>query len=277
MIKLGIIVDQTITRSVLQAVSHLPDVDLKGIYFSGGAAVSDQFNVIYNPGELMDSSDTILVLGEKSLSPDMVRQLIRRSKRLFLHALPEASAADINEIIKLEREAGFSCRLFSPFFSCSQFEIFQQKSDSPELVQVRTCFHGAQKNWGTQIQQLMLGLCKKAQNHPKRLDVYSRPEPHALVNFRIEYENGTVNNITVSQDLSESVIEIAGNNGILIKHFEQGLFAYSDENGLLAAIRNFLSEKAPVNSEQLSFDDFGLIRPVFEELKERMRHNDLHV
>jgi hypothetical protein len=107
--------------------------------------------------------------------------------------------------------------------------------------------------------------------------VYSRPEPHALVNFRIEYENGTVNNITVSQDLSESVIEIAGNNGILIKHFEQGLFAYSDENGLLAAIRNFLSEKAPVNSEQLSFDDFGLIRPVFEELKERMRHNDLHV
>jgi hypothetical protein len=43
-----------------------------------------------------------------------------------------------------------------------------------------------------------------------------------------------------------------------------------DENGLLAAIRNFLSEKAPVNSEQLSFDDFGLIRPVFEVLKERI-------
>jgi predicted CopG family antitoxin len=163
MIKLGIIVDQTITRSVLQAVSHLPDVDLKGIYFSGGAAVSDQFNVIYNPGELMDSSDTILVLGEKSLSPDMVRQLIRRSKRLFLHALPEASAADINEIIKLEREAGFSCRLFSTFFSCSQFEIFQQKErDSPELVQVRTCFHGAQK-MGNPNSAADAWLCKKAQ------------------------------------------------------------------------------------------------------------------
>ena len=79
MIKLGIFGDQTTNHELLGQLNTIPDVTIAGIYFSGNADVPGGFPVLASPIGLMDVSDAILVLSDKSISNDLVKLILRKS------------------------------------------------------------------------------------------------------------------------------------------------------------------------------------------------------
>ena len=89
MLKLGIFGDQTSNPELMRLLKTMPQVTVTGVYFSGTIAVPEDFTEFLNPIELMDLSDAILILSDKSISSDLIRLIFRKSKHIYLRTIPQ--------------------------------------------------------------------------------------------------------------------------------------------------------------------------------------------
>ena len=127
MIKLGIFGDQTTNPELLEQLKRMPHISLAGVYFSGNASVPAGFTELLSPIGLMDLSDAILILNDKSISIDLLRLILRKSKHVYLKTIPNFSTNEIKDLIDLEKEAGIVTSIYNPFNFIPCFNPFTNK------------------------------------------------------------------------------------------------------------------------------------------------------
>lgn len=279
MIKLGIFGDQTSSPDLVARIGQIPGVAIEGVYFSGNVPVPEGFKEFFSPVELMRLSDAILVINEKSISSDLIRLILRKSKHIYLRAIPQLSLREIKELTDLEKEAGIVNYIYNPFDFIPYFDALKKK-DNPVLINLRTCFEGKTLSPGNEMLLLVTALHRMVQNNYKKTEVFGIKDAKGdlVINTRIEYEDSSVVNLIVTNEQSSGHCEIFRYSGKAKFEFSAPLYnAYPDAHNEYTSICNFIhviqQEGKPANS----FDNLQNGVRIVNEINEHLRFNDIRV
>ena len=278
MIKLGIFGDQTTNPALLEQLKKMAEVEVAGVYFSGNAIVPDGFEALSSPIGLMDISDAILILSDKSISNDLVRLILRKSKHVYLKTISNLHIREINELINLEKEAGIVTFIYNPFNFIPYLDPFINKYEKPFLINLRTCFEGEAIKASHEMLLLVTALNRAAQSNLKKIDVFGLNESGSrlIVNLRIEYENGCVINLTISQEKLPGYFEIFDQSGRTKFEFEAPLYIlYPHLNQEYTAIGNFIRLIKNKDKKTNSFDNLLNGVHIVHEIREHLRFNGI--
>ncbi|MBC8006110.1 MAG: hypothetical protein H7X84_11600 [Verrucomicrobia bacterium] len=259
-------------------IRNIPEVTVVGVYFSGDMTVPEGFKEFYSPVELMRTSDAILVMNDKSISSDLIRLILRKSKHIYLKAIPPFSLREIKELIDLEKEAGIVNYIYNPFDFIPPFDSLIKKHEKPVLINLRTSFEGSSLKPSNELLLLLTALNRVVQNNYKKTEVFGLNDAmgQLVVSMRVEYENSSVVNLTVTIEKSSGYCEIFSPSGRIKFDFDQPLYnAYPDINQEYIAICNFIKiihlQDKPVNS----FDNLLNGVRILDDIREHLRFNDI--
>ncbi len=278
MIKLGIFGDHTTNPELLAQLKMMPEVEIIGLYFSGNATDPDGFPVFSSPIGLMDVSDAILILSDKSISNDLVKLILRKSKHVYLKSVPSLHIREIKELIDLEKEAGIVTFIYNPFNYNPYFDPFSKKYEKPFLINLRTCFEGAVIKSSHEMLLLVTALNRLVQSNYKKLEVFGLQEANnqLVINLRIEYNNGCVINLTVSQEKIPGFCEIFQKSERIQFDIQTSLYVqYPHLNQEYAAISNFIRLIQNRDKKSNSFDSLLNGVQIVHEIKEHLRFNGI--
>ena len=262
----------------MMLVNSMPEVIVEGVYFSGTAPVPNGFREFYNPIELMDLADAILIMSDKSISSDLIKMIFRKSKHVYLKTIPNLDIREIKELIDLEKEAGIVNFIYNPFGFIPHFDPFINKYDSPLLINLRTSFEDTTIKPASELLLLITALNRVVQNNYKKTEVFGLKDPYGqlIVNIRVEYENSSVVNLTISKEKTGGYCEIFNAIGIIKFEFNQPLYiAYPHMNQEYTAICNFIQiidlHNKPVNTFVNLLDGVRIVK----EISEHLRFNEI--
>lgn len=278
MIKLGIFGDQTTNPELLDQLKMIPEVEIIGLYFSGNASVPDGFPVLSSPIGLMDVSDAILILSDRSISNDLIKLILRKSKHIYLKSVPSVHIREIKELIDLEKEAGIVTFIYNPFNYNPYFDPFTKKYEKPFLINLRTCFEGEVIKASHEMLLLITALNRLAQSSYKKLEVFGLQETNnqLVINLRIEYNNGCVVNLTVSQEKIPGFCEIFQKSERIQFDIQTSLYIeYPHLNQEYTAISNFIRLIQNRDKKANSFDSLLNGVQIVHEIKEHLRFNGI--
>lgn len=278
MIKLGIFGDQTTNHELLGQLNTIPEVEVAGLYFSGNVEVSDGFPVFSSPIGLMDISDAILILSDKSISNDLVKLILRKSKHIYLKSVPSVHIREIKELIDLEKEAGIVTFIYNPFNYNPYFDPFSNKYEKPFLINLRTCFEGEVIKASHEMLLLVTALNRLVQSNYKKLEVFGLLElnNNLVISLRIEYNNGCVINLTVSQEKISGFCEIFQKSKRIQFEIQTPLYIqYPHLNQEYRAISNFIRLIQNRDKKANSFDSLLNGVQIVHEIKEHLRFNGI--
>lgn len=274
MIKLGVFGDQTTDRAILSEIRSMTDVVITGVYFSGNVAVPEGFDEHASPEGLMDVSDALLMLGQKSISSDLIRLILRKSKHLFLETIPNLDVRDIKELADLEKEAGSSIVIYNPFNYLPWLDPLATSYEKPFLINLRTTFKSSLIKPAHELLLLVTAINRLTQSNYKKLDVFGLKgeEEQLIVNLRLEYDNGSVANMTVSQAHSEGHCEVFDQTGTVRYEFRKPLFTLHPQlDQEITAITDFIrniSSQIPKNHTVYStLNDLKILQEIREHLR----------
>ena len=278
MIKLGIFGDQTTNHELLGKLNTIPEVEVTGLYFSGNVEVSDGFPVFLSPIGLMDVSDAILILSDKSISNDLVKLILRKSKHVYLKSVPSLHIREIKELIDLEKEAGIVTFIYNPFNYNPYFDPFSNKYEKPFLINLRTCFEGEVIKASHEMLLLVTALNRLVQSNYKKLEVFGLHDSNnqLVISLRIEYNNGCVINLTVSQEKISGFCEIFQKSKRIQFEIKTPLYVqYPQLNQEYTAISNFIRLIQNGDKKANSFDSLLNGVQIVHEIKEHLRFNGI--
>jgi len=278
MIKLGIFGDQFTNSKLLEQLKTMPEVMISGVYFSGNTIVPKGYTELASPEGLMDVSDALLILSEKSVSSDLIRMILRKSKHLYLKSIPNLNVREIKELIGLEKEAGIITYIYNPFNYIPWLDLFKTKYEKPFLINLRTSFEGSTIKPAQEILLLITALNSLAQSNSKKIEVFGINESvnHLVVNLRIEYENGSVINLTISQEKLSGYCEIFEQSGRTKHEFETPLYVlYPQFNQEFTAISKFIHLVNVQDKKANVFDNLLNGLQIVHEIKEHLRFNEI--
>ena len=278
MIKLGIFGDQTTNHELLGQLNTIPEVEVAGLYFSGNAVVPDGFPMFSSPIGLMDVSDALLILSDKSISNDLVKLMLRKSKHIYLKSVPGLHIREIKELIDLEKEAGIVTFIYNPFNYNPYFDPFNNKYEKPFLINLRTCFEGEVIKASHEMLLLVTALNRLVQSNYKKLEVFGLQDSSSrlVINLRIEYNNGCVINLTVSQEKIPGSCEIFQTKERIQFEIQAPLYIqYPQLNQEYTAISNFIRLIQNGDKKANSFDSLLNGVQIVHEIKEHLRFNGI--
>ncbi len=278
MIKLGIFGDQTTNPKLLKQLKSLEGTEVAGVYFSGNTTAPEGFAELSSPTELMDTSDAILILSDKNISHDLIRLILRKSKHMYLRTIPNLNVREIKELIDLEKEAGITTSIYNPFSYIPHLNPFDNKYEKPLLINLRTSFEGSTIKPSHELLLLITSLNQVVQSNHKRCDIFGIKVSgtRLVVNLRIEYENGSIVNLTVSQSKIPGHCEIFDQTGRTEFEFHVPLYdLYPQLNQEYAVISDFIRLIRLQVKKSNSFDNLLNGVRIVQEVREYMRFNEI--
>jgi hypothetical protein len=278
MIKLGIFGDHTTNRKLLGQLKKRSEVGIAGLYFSGNIEMTDDFVVFSSPTELMDASDAILVLTDKSISNDLVKLILRKSKPFYLQSVPNLHIREIRELVDLEKEAGIVTSVYNPFTYVPFLSPYTNAYQKPFLISLRTCFNSTLAKPSLELLLLVASLNRLAQSNFKKLDVFGikNVSEQSVVNIRIEYENGSIANLTLAPDNKNGFCEIFQKSGITEIKLKHPLFDPSQQaDQKFDAILNFIRMIDTRDKKNNTFEGLMQSVQIVHEIKEHLRFNEI--
>lgn len=278
MIKLGVFGDQTTSQTIFSELKSMSDVVISGVHFTGNAQVSGDLPEVSSPERLMDISDALLILGQKSISSDLVRLILRKSKHLFLETIPNLHVRDIKELTDLEKEAGSTIVIYNPFHYLPWLDPEQTSYEKPFLLNFRTTFESSLIKPAHELLLLVTALNRITQSNYKKLDVFGMKEPGSqlVINLRLEYDNGCVVNITISQSPVEGLCEVFSQSGTFRYEFQKPVITlYPQLSQEITAIKDFIRN---VNYQglknQASYSTLNDLK-ILQEIREHLRFKEI--
>jgi hypothetical protein len=278
MIKLGIFGDQSTNLQLLEKIKIMPDAGIVGVNFSGNTEVPGSFPEFSGPVDLMDISDAILILTNKSISIELIKLMLRKSKHIYLSAIPNLNVKEIKELLDFEKEAGMVVYIYNRFNYLPFFDHPLNHLESPLLINLRTCFEGTLIKPSLELLLLISELNHLVKSNYKKLEIFALKESTSqlIVNLRIEYGNGCVINLTISQEKSSGCCEIFSKRGKSKIDFEAPLYtSYPQMNQELVAIDNYLGLIRNKDRRENSFENLMKGVLIMDEIREYLRFNGI--
>lgn len=279
MIKLGIFGDQTSNPELVERINQIEGVAVEGVYLSGNVSVPEGYKEFFSPVELMRLSDAVLVISEKSISSDLIKLILRKSKHIYLRAIPQLTLREIKELTDLEKEAGIVNYIYNPFDFIPFFDVLK-KRDSPILINLRTCFSGKILSPGNEMLLLVTALHRVVQNNYKKTEVFGLQDAKGqlVINTRIEYEDSSVVELTVTNEQCSGHCEIFHYSGRTKFEFDTPLYdAFPDIHKEYTSIGNFIDVIQQGVKPSNSFDYLQNGVRIVNEMNEHLRFNDIKV
>lgn len=279
MLKLGIFGDHTSNPELMRQLKTMPEVTVAGVYFSGNATFDGGSTEFFTPIELMEISDAILILSDKSISSDLIRMILRKSKHIYLKTIPNLNIREMKELIDLEKEAGIVNFIYNPFDFIPHFDPFLNKYEKPMLINLRTCFEGSMLKPANEMLLLVTAINGVIQSNYRKTDVVGIEdlEGQLVVNVRIEYENSSVANLTVSKEKTSGYCEILCTGGRSIFEFQSPLYlSYPNPNQEFTSINNFIRMIQVQNKQLNSFANLLNGVRIVNEISEHLRFNEIN-
>ena len=262
----------------MRQVKAMPEVIVAGVHFSGNAIVPDGFTEFYNPIELMEISDAILIMSDKSISSDLIRLILRKSKHMYLKTIPNLNIRELKELIDLEKEAGIVNYIFNPFDFIPHFDPIQNKYENPLLINIRTCFEGMFLKPANEMLLLVTAIGRIIQSNYKKTEVFGLKDQkeQLVINTRVEYENSSIVNLTVSNEKSSGYCEIFNSAGRTKFEFTTPLYdPYPNINQEYTAICNFIRIINLHDKQANSFDNLLNGVRIVDEISEHLRFSEI--
>jgi hypothetical protein len=278
MIKLGIFGDQTTSPELMNQLKTMAGTEVAGVYFSGNATVPDGFVELMSPIGLMDISDAILILSDKTISCELIRLILRKSKHMYLKTIPNLNIKEIKELIDLEKEAGIVTSIYNPFNYIPSFDPFSNKFEKPILINLRTCFEGISIKPSHEMLLLLTAMNRVFQSNYKKLEIFGIRESgtQIILNLRVEYENGCVFNLTISQEKVRGYCEIFDQSKRIRFEFEPSLYVlYPYLNQEYTAIGKYIRLIQAQDKKSNSFDNLLHGVQIVHEIREHLRFNEI--
>ena len=278
MLKLGIFGDQTSDQELMGQLKTMHEVTVAGVYFSGNVTVPNGFPEFFNPIELMEMSDAILIMSDKSISSDLIRLILRKSKHIYLKTIPNLNIREIKELIDLEKEAGIVNFIYNPFDFIPHFDPFLNKYEKPLMINLRTCFEGSALKPANEMLLLVTAINRVIHSNYKKTDVFGIEDSagHLVINVRIEYENSSVVNLTVTKEKTPGYCEIFNATGRTKFEFQSPLYiSYPHINQEYTAICNFIRIIHLHNKQANSFDNLLNGVRIVDEISENLHFNEI--
>jgi len=273
MIKLGIFGDHTTNPELIERIQTLTDIQVVGGYYSGFAELPATLREYYGPIDLMECADALLILSEKSASIDLIKLMLRKSKHLFLKAIPYTTTKDIKELAGLEKEAGIVSSVYSSFSYIHFFKLDQINYERPVLVNLRTCFTPNSINNSDELLFLLTALNHLMASSYRKIEVFglNKSENHLVLNLRIEYNNGSVVNLTLSNQKSEGFFELFHSGTCHQFRFSDSLFSsFYTSNQEFMAISDFLNCIQTQDRSEISFDKLIVSVQMLNQIQENL-------
>lgn len=262
----------------MRQLKSMPEVTIAGVYFSGNATVPDDFTELYSPIELMEISDAILILSDKSISSDLIRLILRKSKHIYLKTIPNLNIREIKDLIDLEKEAGIINYIYNPFDFIPHFDPFLNSYEKPLMINLRTCFEGSALKPANEILLLVTAINRVIQSNTKKTDVFGIEDSagQLVINVRVEYENSSVVNLTISKEKTSGYCEIFNAAGRKKFEFQAPLYvSYPHINQEFTAIGNFLRIIHLHDKQANSFDNLLNGIRIVDEISVHLRFNEI--
>jgi hypothetical protein len=278
MLKLGIFGDQFTLPEPLERLKTIAETEVAGIYLSGNANPPVGFVSFSSPIELMDISDAILILSDKSISNELIKLILRKSKHVFLKSIPNLTVREIKELIDLGKEAGIVTFIYNPFSYLPFLDPFKNNYEKPLLINLRTCFDGTLLKPSHEMLLLVTALNQVVQSNYKKLDVVGLKDSgkQITVNLRIEYDNGSIVNLTISEEKLPGNCEIFSSKGTSRFEFQTPLYiSYPQLNQEYTAIGNFVQLIRNQDNRSDSFDNFLNGVQIVHEIRKNLRYNEI--
>lgn len=256
----------------------MPEVSVAGVYFSGNVSVPKDFTEFFSPIELMEMSDAILIMSDKSISSELIRLILRKSKHIYLKTIPNLNIRELKELIDLEKEAGIVNFIYNPFDFVPHFDPFVNKYEKPLLINLRTCFESMSIKPANEMLLLVTAINRVVQTNYKKTEVFGLKdsEGQLVVNIRVEYENSSVVNLTVSKEKTAGYCEIFNATGSTRFEFQAPLYiSYPRINQEYTAICNFIDIIHLHDRQANSFDNLLNGVRIVEEISEHLRFNEI--
>ncbi|MBA4408436.1 MAG: hypothetical protein Q8S54_18805 [Bacteroidota bacterium] len=278
MIKLGIFGDETTSPELLEQLKTMRGTEVTGVYYSGNAPVPDGFVELTSPIGLMDISDAILIQSDKTISCELIRLILRKSKHMYLKTIPNLNIKEIKDLIDLEKEAGIVTFIYNPFNYIPYFDPFTNKFEKPLLINLRTCFESASIKPSHELLLLITALNRVVQSNFKKLEIFGMKESGSpiILNLRIEYENGSVINLTITQEKIPGNCEIFEPTKRTKFEFQTPLYIlYPYLNQEYAAIGNFIRLIQDQDKKGGSFDNLLNGVQIVHEIRTHLRFKEI--
>ena len=278
MIKLGIFGDQSTNPELLVQLNARADAGVSGVYYSGNVNSPEGFRELSSPEGLMDISDALLLLSDKSVSSDLIKMILRKSKHLYLKTIPNINVREIKELIDLEKEAGIVAFISNPFYEIPWLDPFITNYDKPFLLNLCTCFEGSSIRPAHELLLLITAMNRLAQSNSKKLDVFGLKNAigQVLVSLRLEYENGSVFNLTVSQEKGPGFCELFDHQERKKIEFDKPLYNLNPQlNPEYSAVTGFLDMVLEQDKKSGTFDNFLNGLQMLHEIKEHLRFHEI--
>lgn len=277
MLKLGIFGDQSTNPELLAQLGSLPGTNVSGVFYSGNTSLPNPFPELSSPESLMDISDALLILSDKSVSSDLIRMILRKSKHLYLKTIPNMNIREVKELIDLEKEAGIITYIYNPFNYIPWLDPYQTNYEKPMLLNLRTCFEGTLLKPAQELLLLVTALNRLAQSNFKKIDVFGLENQSVLVvSLRIEYDNGSVFNLTLSQEPCSGFCEIIEQSSQHFYTIDQPLFVqFPQLNQENTAIAGFIQSVREPALQSNTFDNFLGGLQILQEIKTQLRFNEI--
>lgn len=277
MIKLGIFGDQTTSPELLTQLKTLAEAKIVSAYFSGNASAPEGFAEVSSPMDLLEVSDAILFLSDRPVSSELIRLVFRKSRHVYLKTIPNLSIHETKELINLEKEAGMVGFIFNPFNFVPHFDPFSNQIEKPVLINLRTCFEGTFKP-SHEMLLLVMALNNMVQSSSKKVDIFGLNEAgeRLVVNLRMEYNNGSVINLTFSQEKMSGCCEIFEPSRRTKFEFDEPLYVLNPHlNQEITSVSHFLS--LINNGGRLTNSFYNLLHGVqiVNQVKEHLRFNEI--
>jgi len=278
MLKLGIFGDHSTLPEPLERLKTIAETEVAGIYLSGNANPPNGFVSFSSPIDLMEISDAILILSEKSISNELIKLILRKSKHMFLKSIPNLTVREIKELIDLGKEAGIVTCIYNPFNYLPFLDPFINNYEKPLLINLRTCFEGNLLKPSHEMLLLVTALNQLVQSNFKKLDVIGVKDSgkQLTVNLRIEYDNGSIVNLTISEEKLPGNCEIFSSKGTSRFEFQTPLYiSYPQLNQEYRAIGNFVQLIRNQDNRSDSFDNFLNGVQIVHEIRKNLRYNEI--
>jgi len=146
------------------------------------------------------------------------------------------------------------------------------------LINLRTCFEGTTLKPANEMLLLVTAINRVIQSNYRKTDVVGieGSEGQLVVNVRIEYENSSVANLTVSKQKTSGYCEILSTGGRSNFEFQSPLsISYPNPNQEFTSINNFI-RMIQVQDKQLnSFANLLNGVRIVNEISEHLRFNEI--
>jgi hypothetical protein len=227
---------------------------------------------------LIDSSDAVLLQTDQTVGAEFIKMILRKSKHLYLKRIPNFNIRETLELIDLEKEAGVVSYLYNPFGAVPFFNPSQNRYEKPCLINLRTSFEFNSIRPSHELMLLITAINRMVRSSFKKLEIFgiNNSISQIMVNIRVEYKNGSVANLTITQEKTPGYCEIFDPSQRVRFNIPNSLFTTnSTQNAGLPDLNRFVRM---IDNHEINGDSFDALLggvQIVSEIREHLRFNEI--